>query len=735
MANVNYYVTPTTYSVQSGQTWGEQDIDYDSISDDGLLPLTMEMYPNDGYNIDASYFTIKGYEPTSTGINGERIWEQGLTTTDADGNEVTNIQLGGEFTSDVNKVIISNTGATNSIWPSPLLTGNGVWCSELAGALGDFPINSPLEIVFAYPQFFTLITSNFTPTDIIYPDDNTNLETGNADIGCFYLENGEYIFAGGRNIAGSTGNWKVYQKTSPTERGFDIGQEMHFFIFRNTLDGSIRKTYKVEFEFDNSYTYQYQVDPNEDGFQPPSSFGSSYTGLAACSMPTASWMGYMIPIGVNSITLYQDENAPGGYFGSPTESSVKVEAWLNSTYDIIGSNDIQLYLDIDGDAQPNDNTPEQLEDQFIVTVKLKEGANSNAKLFINAEYDLDSTQGFGATLNSFDTQAGTTAGNPFPSWYAEAVNVDDYSAKIIFTKNPNFTMSPIFDTNWPLNCNFFGSWFIQANSGYSVCRENFWIKTSGDYTTNTYSFGGPNGWSEGESPPRIDTTGNVYAHFGHNNSAAQSSHLSNQDVDRFIYYVNLYDIYQDLACESLDCDNEPFATFVINPIVLVEDGDNITESNLTDETNGSTGNPSLTSWGTMSIGNKVSFGAQVRIFDTKTRGDWAEIMGTNIGPGSGNGGFEFDGIWTNMMWYALPWSFNESYPPNNNGFLNPQDWTNNMVMVELHGFDKYSPINNLQTGTNMPKNFIFEIEGSAMEIPSGSMPSTNMNLILTEEIK
>ena len=116
MANVNYYVNSNNYTVNSNETWGEQDINNDSTEDQGDIPMVMRIYANPDYNVDASYFTIKGYEPTFTGIiDGVEIreWVQGLDTVHIDSvtgtqTSVENIQLGGEFTADVNKVHIYN---------------------------------------------------------------------------------------------------------------------------------------------------------------------------------------------------------------------------------------------------------------------------------------------------------------------------------------------------------------------------------------------------------------------------------------------------------------------------------------------------------------------------------------------------------------------------------------------------------------------------------------------------
>ena len=510
--NVNYYVTPTTYVVNSGQTWGEQDIDSDSISDSGLLPLEMKIYADPDYNVDASYFTIKGYEPTSTGINGERIWEQGLTTTDASGNEVTNIQLGGEFTNDVNKVEIYNTSSETvltTIWPTPVLDANFTFCQGLSSFFENsnlpVPTDSPLEIQFRWEDGFNN-TSGFNASDIVYPDDNTNFNGASVQrdiVAAFYLEGDQYILAGMRNVNTNIGTtWKFYQRTSSSNRGFEIGQEMHFFIFRDEVGN--RKTYKVNFQFSESSGSS--IDPNENGFQsPPLPIPS---GTTSCGGPAAATRGRMTVTGVNSIVLYKDEEAEGGYFGAPIVSSVTVKAWLNSTYNIVGSNDIQLHLDIDGDAQPIVVEPEQSDTQFSITLKLNEGENSNAIIEANTGF-------YGDTFDDIS----------IPRWFVEAVNIDDYTAKLLFTKNAYYSASGGYGAPYVAPLMFdaggtdvnFRAFIIKPKNGYSVCKDNFWVETVGDYTTNTdYTYSGPNTY-QGSNPVfgdqlwwRINESGNVY---------------------------------------------------------------------------------------------------------------------------------------------------------------------------------------------------------------------------------
>ena len=56
---VNYYINSTPETVNSTETWGEQDIDNINGPDMGITPLEMTIHPNEGYTVSASNFTIK----------------------------------------------------------------------------------------------------------------------------------------------------------------------------------------------------------------------------------------------------------------------------------------------------------------------------------------------------------------------------------------------------------------------------------------------------------------------------------------------------------------------------------------------------------------------------------------------------------------------------------------------------------------------------------------------------
>ena len=82
---VNYSINPIPREVDSGEIWGDQDLNFDSISDNGEIPLYMSINANEGYTVTASNFNIKGCSPTYTFIdtNGIEVreWNNGEQTT------------------------------------------------------------------------------------------------------------------------------------------------------------------------------------------------------------------------------------------------------------------------------------------------------------------------------------------------------------------------------------------------------------------------------------------------------------------------------------------------------------------------------------------------------------------------------------------------------------------------------------------------------------------------------
>ena len=98
----------------------------------------------------------------------------------------------------------------------------------------------------------------------------------------------------------------------------------------------------------------------------------------------------------------------------------------------------------------------------------------------------------------------------------------------------------------------------------------------------------------------------------------------------------------------------------------------------------------------------------------------------------------FQGSYEDYLPQNMPWTWDGNYPIRTSNLLNPMDWMGNSVIIVLgtgfYNFAEYQPEINLQTGTNIPKNFIIEIEGSAMEIQTGDMPTGEINGVITEEI-
>jgi len=481
--NVNYYTSSTTYSVFPGETWGLQDLDSDGSSDGGLLPLEMTMYANDGYSVDASYFTIKGYEPTSIGPNGERIWEEGFDTIDANGNEVLNIQLGGDLTFDINKV------------------------------------------------------------------------------------------------------------------------EMY-----NVSDG------------------------------------------------------------------------------------VKVRAWLNSTYNIVGSSNLELNLDIDGDAQLIPIEPEQLENQFYITLKLKNGENSNSIIEANVDW-----------------YEGSIGDDNIPEWFIEAVNIDDNTARLVFTKNPYYT------TPQQIFFNSFTGFIIKPkNSSYTVCKDNFFVETVDDYTVNALV-----PWSfycqlSQCDDVNVDETKNVFINdsTGTGSSASASSiDITNNPVYYLAYTYGTYN--NENYGDEGGTNGGHYVDRIKNLKLGIEDGDNIDYVNINSLFQNS------------DINTSNSTNAMLNS-DIVIRNSFFLLHQNSIISFS-----EYD----NIMQSVNSWTYG---PSPVSSFLNPIDWVSNVVIISFGGATgagtpwNYFPENNLQTGTNIPKNFIIEIDGSAMEIQTGSTPSGEINIILEE---
>jgi len=137
MANVNYYVNYEPSTITTLAPWGQQDIDGDGIIDGGAVPLSMKIYPNQGYYINADMLTMKGYEPTSIGPNGERIWENGETTTDVNGNSVTV-----SFT-DINKVEMFNANDPTVISENIYNSSNVIFPPASQAAYNAVGANDP----------------------------------------------------------------------------------------------------------------------------------------------------------------------------------------------------------------------------------------------------------------------------------------------------------------------------------------------------------------------------------------------------------------------------------------------------------------------------------------------------------------------------------------------------------------------------------------------------------------
>ena len=653
MANVNYYVNSNNYTVNSNETWGEQDINNDSTEDQGDIPMVMRIYANPDYNVDASYFTIKGYEPTFTGIiDGVEIreWVQGLDTVHIDSvtgtqTSVENIQLGGEFTADVNKVHIYNIGGyqDNVLMPAYLNPQN---------LNGGVSTGSDATLMIDLESSEILLDGSPIPTGSI--------------VGVFGENNGTYTCYG----------FTVWDDNSMPPAaitvlgdvgggfGFTPGEEIHIFI----KDGVTDIIYKTEVTWNTATIPFTWTDGAADGYVD----GGLYQILSTENTPFVS--------------------------SDVTVDYVVVKAWLNPTYNIIGSNDIQLYLDIDGDAQPNDNTSEQLESQFYITVKLKDGENSNSIIEANTSY-------YGDSISD----------SSIPNWFVESVNVDDHTAKVLFTKNPYYT------TPQPLDFGQLVAFIIKPkNSSYTVCKDNFFIETASELIP---------GWNYGNTwfdENYVDITDNVFINnawgtgtstalpniYGSNNSGINESSSSPYYFLSYTYGVYEFEDYADTGASS----GGWYEDKVKNVQVGFDDGNSVDYINLNSLLN-QQDNPGGT-FDTM-------FGCGLSMRNGFLIQEQNNIISSD----------EYNDI----LEEAESWT----YDPNPvSDYLNAIDWSKNIVIISLGrgqsaqqgGFQFYYPEDNLQTGTNIPKNLIFEIEGSAMEIQTSDMPSAFFNGLITEEI-
>ena len=669
----NYYINYTPFTVGTSSVWGND-------SD----PLTMTMYAISGYYVNASMFTMKGYEPTSIGPEGERIWENNLTTTDASGNSVT-VDLG-----DFNKVEMSNGISYDIVFPESSQASDNWFLSAtvdynyLYDVFGG-NINGDSWYAIAFATDGSSLGENWYIDPILL--DGVEIQDGDL-IGVFSENNGQYTCCGlmAWDSSNSTQYLTVLGQNS-SGIGMQLGETMHIFIK------------------DVSTNTIYSATPTQ---QPDVMFGD----FVFTAFPL--WSEGFIEAGgtswsFSSITTSTDITNPTAIVEG---NFVNVKAWLNPEY-TIGYQNIQFTLDIDGDGEWGGPTvPQQNPNEFNLTVQLGSGVNSNCDIITNLNY-----------LNSpgiFDTNTSD------PTWIAEAVDDgNETSATIKFTKNQFYGSEPAnLNTSLPNEGggnNSFNdmSFIIIPKQGYTVSRSNFWIETVGDWTSNASSNWNSDGTINSVGPtidqPTYDTTGNIKIYNALNYTGTQSV-----EDDLTTYLAQEYGAISNGEEGCYNCWR--VVDYVTNPKVGLEDSDGIDYYNLHDIQGAVPGGECV---------NYVSSGvcSAIKIWD----GMWFPSC-------------DFDddscnyGDWTNYQMlfncndYGTcnsihPWTY-ENNPMNDN--LNSSNYINNVVIITLRMLSNYNPQDNVQTSTGIPKNMVFTINGSAMELPIEPSVDTSFNITLTE---
>tara|TARA_R110002020_G_scaffold94495_4_gene227307 strand:+ start:7378 stop:9384 length:2007 start_codon:yes stop_codon:yes gene_type:complete len=656
----NYYVEYTPITITANETWGNNDVDGGGTIDGGNTPLNMTLYANDGWYVDNSMFTIKGYEPTSIGIDGERIWEHNFPTTDASGSSVTtNLN---NFT----KIEMSDSVVSNITWPD---CGS---CGLAGMELFDGNVANAAQLYLS-----TLSTPNFLIN-------GSPIEDGDL-LGAFYEENGQYICSG--ILAWDTSDTgqilTIYGQNSNNE-GFPENATIYLFV----KDISTELIYPVPNFIPNASGVYSNWN---DGFTGPASLGYSWYGLAAGQT-------------INADTVY-----------TPVilDNYINVKAWLHPDYQV-GYNDVELTLDIDGDADVA--PPVQAANEFYVELKLGDGAISNCEIIANLDYL--------SSPGIFDTNTNN------PTWFAEVFDDgDETSAAIKFTKNASYgDQSTSLNTSLPGesgNDDFNDiSFIIIPKQGYAVSRSNFWIETVGDWTSNQYSEWNDDGIINSVGPsidqPRYDTTGNtsIYHALYYNNIT------TNVENNLVTYLAQEYGAISNGEDGCFDCWR--VVDYVTNPKVALEDSFGINYYNLYDIQDAVPGGACVNAFPN---GRPTGACSAIKIWDgiwwpgcqldddSCDYGDWVNYQTLFNCSDYGN----CDEIY--------PWT-HENNPMNNN--LNPSNYSNNVVIVTLRMLSNYNPQINTQAGTYIPKNMVFTINGSAMEVPIGSTVDTSFNVTVAE---
>mgnify|MGYP003121349245 CR=1 FL=1 len=389
---VNYTVNPTPREVNSGEIWGDQDLDFVPGPDNGEIPLGMTINANEGYTVTASNFNIKGCSPTYifTDTNGVEVreWSNGEQTTyTAPDGTTSTVTIGeGDFVMpNINKVQMRDSSITTStevLWPTSGYTesdlNNGTFNSQAASM-----VSASIQLGSALPSS-QFPNSNGGLSNVLLG--GTLVQAGDV-FGAFYEQDGNYICAGIEQFTSTTlnqtSNWmQIFGDMSQSPIvpsivpdanpgfGFTYGQEIHFFI----LQQSTGNTYRIEFE---SWHPNYEYS-STTGFQN----SGQYKPIA----DDLSTVGYDTDVTLEdstTVSLYEQTQSTSG------NNFIYVKAWVDYNY-TIGIEDTQLYLDIDGDAQPieSENT-----NSVKITLNMANGEDSNCIVHVLAKTEFSYTSG------------------------------------------------------------------------------------------------------------------------------------------------------------------------------------------------------------------------------------------------------------------------------------------------------------------------------------------------------
>tara|TARA_Y100000592_G_scaffold100519_1_gene180947 strand:+ start:11376 stop:13550 length:2175 start_codon:yes stop_codon:yes gene_type:complete len=706
--SVNYFINSIAKSVNAGETWGEQDVDNISGPDQGLVPLTMTINAIDSnYQVDASNFTIKGYQPTSIFMNTDGIevreWLNGENTIDANGNEISNIQIGGNTnTYAVNKVHMYNSSISGGsvLWPT-----SGYTESDLNN--GNY-VYQP----FVY-DVFAIGSSSYDLGDfanIILG--GTTLQIGDV-FGAFYEQNGDFVCAGIHQftydtlLGGSPLNMQINGEMSqhpfiegyvgdddtpfdlPNTNagfGFTSGQEIHFFI--------------LQLSTGNTYRYVNTQWQNDD---PANNFQGFVTGNQTVYKP----------IGTGNTFLYEQTPSTGD------ANFVNVKAWIDASYQI-GLQDIELNLDIDGDATLI--SPINQSNAFTINVELTND-NPRAKVFsiipTGTNYYFETPNPLNWQITAVGSDGEATKSSVLCTWNGDEIS--QANATLLST-----------NTSAPKQAWF----FIVPDDGYTISRHNFYPENSdisspgtptvpsnqGGFfnggplsrisTLHTYDFEGGN-FSEyyNETLKIINATQTPQSGAGLATISGAYAYTSYGSLDLantipLLGQFANYEVFFDYGGETVTADFL-YANNAPAPFIYADSG-----AQYTAEFGGN-------DWAPPQTDTTWSYG-QVMFIDINPSGPY-----TTTGPNtSALAQTQAWGDWDNVPYpynitdtlistgvsetQDVPFLFEQVFP---NGVLPDDycagDWTGNVVLIAFNGIDQHIP------GLN-PKDITLKLSGQAM---------------------